>query len=418
MGNNSSTKDNDPGQDNITAGKYAWSQKDVLGAQLDETKALYQGGMDQLGNLQSNITDFYSTMGDGGEAYTIDPAQMGRAQVNLFGGDPAKGGRGVEGTIRDRLGDVNTVKSGLADVGYTAGQTAIGGLQRGAGTGLTNVFNNLQVSTAGAEMAAQEADQALAASQDLAAQAGTGAGGATALAAAAAKSKAGISADIDRQVKANEMARAQGEQSLQRELLAQGNLASQFDLGQDQFNVGATNTAAQFSAQARNQANQFNAQTQNQWQQQSAQMMNAMDQFNLSNQNAAFAAQTAAKNNAIAQNAQIKNNWALQKAGGQTQHQSNQWDALMGMVELWSADYQKAQEAWTENEGVLGLAAMEGWIPPPTGAPPGYQGHTGANNYYTQNPYQNQQMQSGYSGGGNDTNTGQYGDAPSIYDFG
>ena len=97
----------------------------------------------------------------------------------------------------------------------------------------------------------------------------------------------------------------------------------------------------------------------------------------------------------------------------------------MGMVELWSADYQKAQEAWAENEGVIGLAAMEGWTPPPKGAPLDYQGHTGANNYYTQNPYQNtqnpyqnQQMQSGYSGGGNDTNTGQYGDAPSIYDFG
>tara|TARA_B100000902_G_scaffold319429_1_gene311680 strand:+ start:465 stop:1718 length:1254 start_codon:yes stop_codon:yes gene_type:complete len=411
MGNNSSTKDNDPGQDNITSGKYAYGQQESIGNWLDEAKGQYQGGMDQLGNMQKNITDFYSTMGNDGEAYTIDPDQMGKAQVNLFGGGD------VEGTIRDRLGNVNTVKSGLEDVGYTAGQTSIGGLQRGAGTGLSNVFNNLQVSTAGAEMAAREADQSLAASQDLAAQAGTGAGGATALAAAAAKSKAGISADIDRQVKANEMARAQGEQSLQRELLAQGNLASQFDLGQDQFNVGAANQAAQFGAQARNQANQFNATTQNQWQQQSAQMMNAMDQFNLSNQNAAFAAQTAAKNNAIAQNASIKNNWALQKAGGQTQHQSNQWDALMGMVELWSADYQKAQEAWAENESVIGLAAMEGWTPPPKGAPAGYAGHTGANNYYTQNPYQNPQTQGGYSGAGNDAGTGQYGSAPSVYDF-
>ena len=358
-------QDSNPVQDNITAAKYAYGKQDSLGAALDEAKGLYQGGMNKLGDYQKNITDFYSTMGNNGEAWTVDPSEMGRSQVNLFGGDPSKGGRGVEGTIRDRLGNVNTVKSGLEDVGYTAGQTNVGRLQRGAGTGLSNVFNNLQVSTAGAEMAAQEADQSLAASQDLAAQAGTGAGGATALAAAAARSKAGISADIDRQVKANEMARAQGEQSLQRELLAQGNLASQFDLGQDQFNVGASNQAAQFGAQARNQANQFNATTQNQWQQQSAQMMNAMDQFNLSNQNAAFAAQTAAQNNMIAQNAQTKNNWALQKAGGQTQHQSNQWDALMGMVELWSADYQKAQEAWTENEAVLGLGAMEGW----TGAP-------------------------------------------------
>ena len=59
------------------------------------------------------------------------------------------------------------------------------------------------MSTGGAEFAAQEADQSLAASQDLIAQ--TGGGGATALAAAASKSKAGIAADIDRQVKQNEM---------------------------------------------------------------------------------------------------------------------------------------------------------------------------------------------------------------------
>ena len=50
---------------------------------------------------------------------------------------------------------------------YSAANTSVGGLQRGANTGLTNTFNNLQVSTAGAEMAAQEADQSLAASQDL-----------------------------------------------------------------------------------------------------------------------------------------------------------------------------------------------------------------------------------------------------------
>ena len=109
--------------------------------------------------------------------------------------------------------------------GYTAAQTNVAGLLRGADTGLENTMRNLQVSTAGADMAAQEADQALAASQDLAAQAGTGAGGATALAAQAAKSKAGIAADIDRQVKANEQMRAQGESELQRAQLAQQNLA-------------------------------------------------------------------------------------------------------------------------------------------------------------------------------------------------
>ena len=305
------------------------------------------------------------------------------------------------------LGDAQGYRStGYDAVGYDAAQTDIGGLQRGAAAGLTNTMNNLQVSTAGAEMAAREADQALAASQDLAAQAGTGAGGATALAAQAAKSKAGISADIDKQVKQNEMMRAQGQSELQRAQLAQGNLASQFDLGQSQFNVGAANQAAQFGAQARNQANQFNATTQNQFQQQAAQMMNAMDQFNLSNQNAAFAAETSTKNNVIAQNAQTKNNWALQKAGGQTQYQSNQWDSLMGMVELWSADYQNAKEQWAENEGIIGLGAMEGWNPP--------QETWNMGGGTPQNVNPNHPSNNPGGGAGSDDGTEQYGSAPTM----
>ena len=209
--------------------------------------------------------------------------------------------------------------------GYTAQGTNVGNLQRGAATGLSNVFNNLQVSTAGAEMAAQEADQSLAASQDLAAQAGTGAGGATALAAAAAKSKQGISADIDKQVKANEQLRAQGEQSLQRDLLAQGNLASQFDLGQSQFNVGAQNTAAQFGAQARNQASQFNAGQTNQ--------RNAsMFEFGaLQNANAANAAAT---NNALAQNAQGQTQFDLSQAAGLTAVDQAQYGKQMDLMNL------------------------------------------------------------------------------------
>ena len=179
---------------------------------------------------------------------------------------------------------------------------------RGADTGLTNTMRNLQVSTAGAEMAAQEADQALAASQDLAAQAGTGAGGATALAAQAAKSKAGISADIDRQVKANEQLRAQGESELQRAQLAQGNLASQFDLGQQQFNVGAQNQASQFTADAQNQAARFGAQAQNQFALTEFGAANQMSQFNVGNQ---F--------NLAANNMNAQNQFALANMGAQNQ---------------------------------------------------------------------------------------------------
>jgi len=196
---------------------------------------------------------------------------------------------------------------GYTSEGYDASQTNISGLARGANTGLTNTMNNLQVSTAAAEMQAQEADQSLAASQDLAAQAGTGAGGATALAAAAAKSKQGVASTIDQQVKANEQLRARGESELQRAQLAQGNTASQFDLGQSQFNVGSVNKAAQFGAQAANQAAQFGAdaknqsnrftadamntqarfkaQAQNQFAQSRFSAANAMDQFNVGQQN-------------------------------------------------------------------------------------------------------------------------------------
>ena len=207
---------------------------------------------------------------------------------------------------------------GYDSQGYTASQTNVDGLLRGEDTGLSNEFSNLQVSTAAAEMAAQEADQSLAASQDLAAQAGTGAGGATALALAAAKSKAGISADIDKQVKQNEMLRAQGEMQLQREQLAQQNLASQFDLGQQQFNVAAVNTARQFSANAANQAaafeagalnnaERFNAQAANQFALQNFQTEAQMNQFNTNALNQFAKAEYGAMNQLNLANAQAAN---------------------------------------------------------------------------------------------------------------
>ena len=210
---------------------------------------------------------------------------------------------------------------GYTAQGYDPRTTSIGGLARGADTGLTNTMANLQVSTAAADMQAREADQSLAASQDLAAQAGTGAGGATALAAAAAKSKAGVSASIDQQVKRNEMLRAQGESELQRSQLAQGNLASKFDLGQSQFNVGAQNQAAQFGAQAQNQAAQFGAQAQNQAARFGAQAenqfslaqfgaANQMNQFNAGQQNRFAQAQFGAENQFALANQQAQNNAA------------------------------------------------------------------------------------------------------------
>jgi len=145
-------------------------------------------------------------------------------------------------------------------------------------------------------MQARETDQALAASQDLAAQAGTGAGGATALAAAAARSKAGVAASIDQQVKQNERLRAQGESELQRAQLAQQNLASKFDLGQSQFNVGQENQAARFGAQAQNEAARFGAQSANQFALSRFNAANQMNQFNARQNNQFALTQFGAEN--------------------------------------------------------------------------------------------------------------------------
>ena len=182
----------------------------------------YQKSRDAIFNFDTR------NFGEEAQFTGLDPAsaqtyQAALGQVGTLG--PA--GQAELATLADAQG---YDAQGYDATGYTAAQTDAGQLLRGEDTGLTNTMRNLQVSTAGAEMAAQEADQALAASQDLAAQAGTGAGGATALAAQAAKSKAGIAADIDKQVKANEQLRAQGESELQRSQLAQQNLASEFDL--------------------------------------------------------------------------------------------------------------------------------------------------------------------------------------------
>lgn len=223
--------------------------------------------------------------------------------------------------------------------GYTAAQTNVAGLLRGADTGLENTMRNLQVSTAGADMAAQEADQALAASQDLAAQAGTGAGGATALAAQAAKSKAGIAADIDRQVKANEQMRAQGESELQRAQLAQQNLASQFDLGQDQFNVGQSNEAARFSAMAQNEAARFGAQAQNQFALTRFGAENQMNQFNVGNQFNLAANNMNAQNQFALANMSAQNQALATNAGTANMQADRAFD-----VEKMNRDFQLQQQ--------------------------------------------------------------------------
>jgi len=278
--------------------------------------------------------------------------RMGQMQGSKLGRARGYSARGYEG-------------EGYTSQGYTAGQTNIGGLARGANTGLTNTMSNLQVSTAGAEMAAREADQSLAASQDLAAQAGTGAGGATALAAAAAKSKAGIAADIDRQVKQNEMMRAQGESELQRAQLAQGNLASQFDLGQSQFNVSAVNQAAQFGAAAANQAAQFGADARNQANRFTADAMNQAARFKAQAQNQ-FALTQFGADQAMEQfNVGAKNQGLMADVGTQNQYNltafgaENQMNMLNAQQQTAANQYASTSDWNTQMAIAQGDAAVQ-----------------------------------------------------------
>ena len=85
----------------------------------------------------------------------------------------------------------------------------------------TNPYSNLKVATQAAEFQAQQTDQALANTLDTLRSSGMGAGGATALAQAAAQSKQGISASIEQQETQNQKLRAQGEQQLQRQIVAE-----------------------------------------------------------------------------------------------------------------------------------------------------------------------------------------------------
>lgn len=84
---------------------------------------------------------------------------------------------------------------------------------------LKNPYANLSVATQAAKMQAEEADIALANTLDSMRAGGFGGGGATALARAAAKSKQGIAADIQKQEVNNQKLRAQGEQTLQTQVM-------------------------------------------------------------------------------------------------------------------------------------------------------------------------------------------------------
>jgi hypothetical protein len=86
---------------------------------------------------------------------------------------------------------------------------------------LKNPYANLGVATQAAEIQMEQTDMALANTLDTIRATGASAGGATALAQAALQSKKGVSASIEQQEAQNEKLKAQGEQQLQQQKMAE-----------------------------------------------------------------------------------------------------------------------------------------------------------------------------------------------------
>ena len=86
---------------------------------------------------------------------------------------------------------------------------------------ISNPFSSLGVATQAAEIQMEQSDLALANTLDTLRSTGASAGGATALAQAALQSKKGVSANIEQQEAQNEKLRAQGEQQLNQQKMAE-----------------------------------------------------------------------------------------------------------------------------------------------------------------------------------------------------
>jgi hypothetical protein len=105
---------------------------------------------------------------------------------------------------------------------------------------LSNSFADLGVATQAAEIQMEQSDIALANTLDTLRATGASAGGATALAQAALESKKGVSASIEQQEAQNEKLRAQGEQTLQQQKMAEGQRVQQAEASGKQFMFNAT----------------------------------------------------------------------------------------------------------------------------------------------------------------------------------
>ena len=181
----------------------------------------------------------------------IDSIELSRQEVI----NPFEGVSDLSSMATDLSGNITDLSKMASD---------LSGLITDTSGVISNPMANLAVSTAAAEMQAEEADIALANTLDALAATGASAGGATALAQAALQSKKGVSATIEQQEKANADKAARGEERVQnaKQAEAQRLQMAQFGEGQRMQNIimrGAQRVEdAQMSEAQRLQAFQIN----------------------------------------------------------------------------------------------------------------------------------------------------------------
>ena len=115
---------------------------------------------------------------------------------------------------------------------------------------MSNPFASLGVATKSAEIQMEQTDIALANTLDTLRSTGASAGGATALAQAALASKKGVAANIEQQEAQNEKLRAQGEQQLQQQKIAEQQRIQGIAIAEGQRLQSAEAAGKQFMFQA------------------------------------------------------------------------------------------------------------------------------------------------------------------------
>ena len=115
-----------------------------------------------------------------------------------------------------------------------AGVESVADMASDLSSEMSNPFASLGVATQAAEIQMEQTDIALANTLDTLMATGASAGGATALAQAAAQSKKGVAASIETQETANEKARAQGEQNLQAQQIAEKRRVQGINISEEQ----------------------------------------------------------------------------------------------------------------------------------------------------------------------------------------